>query len=100
MNDKEKENVMICRCEEVRLNTIEQVIEEGFDTIDSIKRATRAGMGLCQGRTCQQLVTRILRNKTGKPLEEIVPATYRPPFRPVKLDIIAEEGERVLKGRG
>jgi len=75
---------------------IEEAIEAGADTLDSIKRATRAGMGLCQRRSCQMLIARIIREKTGKSMEEIYPATFRPPFRPITLDTIAREGERLF----
>lgn len=91
-----KENIIICRCEEVTEKEVEDAIEDGADTLDSIKRFTRAGMGLCQRRTCQLLVARIVSEKTGKPLEKIYPATSRPPVRPIALDIMAKEGERIL----
>lgn len=91
-----RESITICRCEEVTKKEIEDAIAGGADTIDSVKRNTRAGMGLCQGRTCQRLVAQILRNKTGRPLEELVPFASRPPFRPVKLDLLAEEGDKIL----
>jgi len=94
----EKEDIIICRCEEVTRKTIENAIEKGGDTLDSVKRSTRAGMGLCQGRTCQRLVARILRDKTGKPLEELTPPTFRPPFRPIRLDLLAQEGYRIRGG--
>jgi len=93
-----REDIIICRCEEVTRKTIENTIEKGCDTLDSIKRSTRVGMGLCQGRTCQQLVARILRDKTGKPLEELTPPTFRPPFRPIRLDLLAQEGCRIRGG--
>ena len=91
-----KKDILICRCEEVTKKEIEDAIEGGADTIDGIKRSTRAAMGLCQGRTCHSSVARILRDKTGRPLKEIYPATFRPPLRTVTLDIIAKEGERIL----
>jgi len=93
----EGEDIIICRCEEVSRNTIEDTIEQGCDTLDSIKRRTRAGMGLCQGRTCQRLIAGLLRNKTGKPLEELKPPNFRPPFRPISLDLLAQEGYRLRK---
>ena len=92
-----KEDIIICRCEEVTRKTIEDAIERGDDTLDSVKRSTRAGMGLCQGRTCQRLVTKILRDKTGKSLEELTPPTFQPPFRPIKLELLVQEGDRTTE---
>ena len=40
-------------------------------------------MGLCQGRTCGKLVSRILAEETGKQTSEIKGSTDRPPVRPV-----------------
>lgn len=54
---------LICRCEEVSREEIEKAIEDGAVTANEVKRFTRAGMGLCQGRTCRRLVERILSEK-------------------------------------
>lgn len=93
MNNKP---VTICRCEEVGNKTIEQAIDDGARTVDAVKRATRAGMGLCQGRTCQSLVAALISCKTGQPLANLVPSTSRPPFRPVRLESLAEVGAKLL----
>ena len=91
-------NELICRCEEVSREEIEKVIEDGAVTVNEIKRFTRAGMGLCQGRTCRRLVERILSEKTGIPLSEIQPSTYRQPLRPVGSELIQEHNNNKFKG--
>lgn len=83
-NDKDR---LICRCEEITLGEIEQAIEDGCTTLNEVKRRTRAGMGLCQSRTCSKIIARIISQKTGKPLSEVMPVTPRPPARPVKIDV-------------
>ena len=80
---------LVCRCEEVSEKDIIEAIEKGAMSPDAIKKLTRAGMGLCQGRTCRSLVTRILAKKTGRSIEEFEPFTYRPPIRPVSLETLA-----------
>lgn len=50
MKDKD---IIICRCEEITKGEIIQAIRDGATTVDGIKRMTRAGKGLCQGRTCR-----------------------------------------------
>ncbi len=82
----------ICRCEEVTLREIEEVIDEGYHTLDDVKRITRAGMGLCQGRSCGKVIARIISQKTGKPLEEVLQTSYRFPVRTEKLKALEEEG--------
>ncbi len=79
----EEDNVIICRCQEVTLGEIKQAIREGALTVNGVKRRTRAGMGLCQGKTCSRLISRIIAEETGKPLAEIMPGTFRPPVRPL-----------------
>ena len=81
---KEKDdNIIICRCEEVTLGEIKQAIREGARDVTGIKRRTRAGMGLCQGRTCEKLIQQIIKEELGKKVEEIGTSTFRPPVRPV-----------------
>ena len=84
-------DMFICRCEEVTLGEIEQAIDEGFITVKDIKRVTRAGMGLCQGRTCSKTIARIIAQRTGKPLEEVMPKSSRYPVRPEKMQVVENE---------
>ena len=85
--------LIICRCEEVSRGQILQAIQDGARTVEEIKRATRAGMGLCQSRSCLRTIQRILAEETGQPLSELVPARYRPPVRPIPLRILAKESK-------
>ena len=78
-----EQELLICRCEEVTEEEVRQAVRDGADTISGVKRRTRAGMGLCQGRTCEKLVQQILREELGHPIEEIGTSTYRPPVRPI-----------------
>ncbi|MGB4440315.1 MAG: (2Fe-2S)-binding protein, partial [Sedimentibacter sp.] len=39
------ENTIICRCSDVTLKTVRDLINEGYVTFDEIKRITRIGMG-------------------------------------------------------
>lgn len=84
-----EDQVIICRCEEVSLKEILEAIAEGARTVNEVKMRTRAGMGLCQGKTCRRLVSQILAQQTGQPLGEILPATFRPPVRPIPIGVLA-----------
>jgi NAD(P)H-nitrite reductase large subunit len=75
------ENEIVCRCEEITVGEVLQAIRDGARDLDAVKRMTRAGMGLCQGRTCSVLVRHLLKWKTGRPDEELPPVTTRPPVR-------------------
>ena len=85
------DNLIICRCQEVTKGEIRQAIAEGARTVDGVKRRTRAGMGLCQGKTCDRLVASIIAEETGLPLSDILPVTVRPPVRPLMLGIFEED---------
>jgi len=77
--------MIVCRCEEVKEEEIVAAIRKGARSIDSIKRRVNAGMGLCQGRTCQRLIAQILARGIGLPMQKILPMTYRPPIRPLPI---------------
>lgn len=85
------DNLIICRCQEVTKGEIRQAIAEGATNVDGVKRRTRAVMGLCQGKTCDRLVARIIAEETGQPLSKILPVTARPPVRPLTLSSFAED---------
>lgn len=89
MSLEPEDEVIICRCEEVSLKEILEAIAEGARTVNEVKMRTRAGMGLCQGKTCRRLVSQILAQQTGQPLGEILPATFRPPVRPIPIGVLA-----------
>lgn len=87
MKEKENnnDNIFVCRCEEVTEEEVRRVVRAGFTTVDGVKRATRAGMGLCQSKTCYLNIARIIREETGIPVEEILPIRIRIPVRPIKV---------------
>jgi NAD(P)H-nitrite reductase large subunit len=84
------EDVIICRCEEVTLAEIEEVIGLGLKGMNEVKRLTRAGQGLCQGKTCGRLVMGILARETNQPHQDIEPSTFRPPTRVLPLGALAK----------
>lgn len=90
MNDK---NTIICRCEDVTREDILECIEEGYRTIDEIKRVTRAGMGPCQGRTCRMLIAQELASYLKIPMDEIMMSTFRPPTKPISMGVLADAYE-------
>lgn len=73
----------LCRCEDITLERVEQVIAEGHSTVNDVKRHTRVGMGRCQGAYCISEVRRLLVEG------EVDPMTSRPPARQIRLDTLA-----------
>ena len=83
-------NTLLCRCEDLTRETILKCIEDGYCTIDEIKRVTRAGMGPCQGRTCRMLIAQELSIYYGVPMEEVLMTTFRPPVKPISMGALAD----------
>jgi len=88
-----KHKKLVCLCTDVTEEDIEAAIDAGFKDIESLKRYTGIGTGVCQGKTCIPHVVRILSRKTGKSTEEVGIPTPRPPAVPVLMGTLAE-GER------
>jgi bacterioferritin-associated ferredoxin len=86
-------DLIICRCEEVTRGDILRAINEGATTVEEIKRRTRAGMGLCQSKTCCRSVQKIIAEVTGQPVSNVPPFTSRPPARPVSIAVLASLAE-------
>ena len=89
MND----DTIICRCEEVTDGEIREACHCGASSVDGVKRMTRAGKGLCQGRTCRCLVESIVAQETKKPVAEMEYPNTRPPVRLAKLSALTGEDE-------
>lgn len=91
------DDMLVCRCEEVTVSDIRKAIADGARDVTGVKRRTRAGMGLCQGRTCEKMVQAILKAELGQ-AEENTPEnigrnTPRPPVRPVTFGSLAGGGD-------
>lgn len=85
-----KNNFIVCRCEDVSWQEIEVLIKKGF-TLEEVKKLTRCGMGYCQGRTCFNILVRLLKIYQ----QNLVPKK-RPPLKPIEIKEIVkyfENGE-------
>ena len=79
---------VVCRCEEVTRDRLDEAVEASGD-LSVVKGLTRAGMGLCQGRSCQRQVAALIAARHGTAIGTVAPATPRLPARPVALGAIA-----------
>jgi thioredoxin reductase len=113
-------DTIICQCEEVTLSdllgvqpprylersptmqarSLKSLLEDGPPNQDQIKRLTRSGMGVCQGRRCRDQVAMMLAVEAESELSALPLATHRAPVRPLPLKIIAdwEESEEMRAG--
>ncbi len=88
-----KNDVIICRCEDVSLQDLLDVLEEGYTTMEDVKRILRIGMGACQGNTCGLLVQREIAKFLQIPMSEVKPQKVRPLVSGVKLKSIVENAK-------
>jgi thioredoxin reductase len=104
------DDTIICQCEEVTradllgvqppnylarppaicARSLETLIKDGPANQDQIKRLTRAGMGVCQGRRCRDQVAMLLALESNKPFGSIPLASHRAPVRPLPMKILAD----------
>jgi len=110
-------DVLVCQCEEVTRREIVELrapryvpspksskcardlhtlAADGPLNQDQVKRLTRAGMGPCQGRRCREQVQALLEQVADCAPGAVPLARYRPPVRPLPLNILAADSEPAL----
>jgi len=84
------ENEMVCICERVTAKEVLDLIRKGITDLNQIKAITRAGMGPCGAKTCDNLIKQLFRME-GIDNNEIEPNTRRPLFVEIPLGTFAGE---------
>lgn len=79
---------LICSCEDVSLADVNDALKRGYRDVESVKRYTGFGTGICQGRHCLGTVARLLLQE-GAEDATIQPTTPRPPLEPVRMGVLA-----------
>ena len=77
--DNAPDDAIVCRCERVVAGEIRKLIRKGIKDLNQIKAITRAGMGACGSKTCENLILQLFKEQ-GVPLEEVTLSTIRPVF--------------------
>ena len=85
MNEKP---TIVCRCEEITMEEIQETIEQFHCSSREVKLRTRAGMGSCGGRTCRSTIDRLVEELGGATVSNEVPLSYRPPVRPISFGVL------------
>ncbi len=73
------DETIVCRCEEVTAGRLRQELADGLTSLPALKKATRAGMGRCQGRFCAATIARLCPDAP----DDYAFAAPRAPLRPV-----------------
>jgi len=72
-----------CLCMDVTSTELKTAVDEGFDSMELLKRYTTITMGPCQGKSCMLSSQRLCGRATGRSYAETIPTTARPPWVPV-----------------
>jgi bacterioferritin-associated ferredoxin len=95
-----KNELIVCRCESINLGQIQSTIRRsGAQTINQVKKLTRAGMGPCQGRTCAGALERVLEMETNIPVGT-EPYRSRPPVRNISIESLAASADQYIEPAG
>jgi glycine/D-amino acid oxidase-like deaminating enzyme len=73
------DETIVCRCEEVTAGRLRAELAGGLTSLPALKKATRAGMGRCQGRFCAATIARLCPDAP----DYFAFAAPRAPLRPV-----------------
>jgi NAD(P)H-nitrite reductase len=87
------DELIVCRCEEITKGEIRQAIHEGMRTMTEVKRFLRAGMGLCQGKTCGRIIKGIIAQELGVGASNVAECTARGPARPAEIKVLGNEAK-------
>lgn len=82
------DKIIVCRCEEVTLQDMEDTVKRYNCSGRELKLRTRAGMGYCGGRTCRPAVDAIIQKITGEQVGHNLPLKVQPPVRPLSLSVL------------
>ncbi|QXI30369.1 NAD(P)/FAD-dependent oxidoreductase [Pseudomonas vanderleydeniana] len=81
------DELVLCRCEEVRVGEVRTVVREGHWEINRVKAHCRVGMGRCQGRICGAAAAEIIARESGRPLDAIGRLRAQAPIKPLPFGV-------------
>ena len=84
------DETIICRCEEITMGEIRRQLSQGFGTMNSLKKATRCGMGYCQARMCGPILFDIVSAFTKGSPAHVGSVSARAPVKSVSLGALAK----------
>lgn len=87
------DDVVVCRCEEVRAGEIREISSRGAMGPNQLKAFCRAGMGPCQGRMCGLTVSELMAQEKKQSPADIGYMNIRSPVKPVSLGEISNSYE-------
>jgi sarcosine oxidase subunit alpha len=87
----------VCFCEDVTEKDVQMAIDEGYDSIELLKRYSTISMGPCQGKMCSLNTIHLCARATGRSVAQTGTTTARPPATPVPLGVLAGQHMEPVK---
>jgi hypothetical protein len=87
------DDVVLCRCEDVRVADVRACMALGARDPDAVKRLTRYGMGLCQWRYCRSALLHCLAEQLGESPAGMPAPRLRVPVGPIPVGVLVCAGE-------
>ena len=84
-----KKKQFVCFCEDVTDQDIETAVEEGYQSIELLKRYSTVSMGPCQGKMCSMNAIHRCADANHWTVQETGKTTARPPTEPIALGTLA-----------
>ncbi|EAU61606.1 (2Fe-2S)-binding protein, partial [Stigmatella aurantiaca] len=80
---------IICSCEDVTADDVRHALAKGYHDVESVKRYTGFGTGICQGKSCLSAVAALVAKEGPLKSPGVLPFTPRPPLYPTELSLFA-----------
>ncbi len=84
----------VCFCEDVTRKDVKQSIDEGYSSMELLKRYSTISMGPCQGKMCNMSAIRLCAHYNAGTIAETGTTTSRPPIKPLTMGAL---GGRVME---
>ncbi|MFB9861551.1 (2Fe-2S)-binding protein [Salinicoccus siamensis] len=84
------EDFIVCRCENIYMSELQNIIEEGATNARELKLKSRAGMGFCTSRTCGPFIEKLTGDHSAEPT--FINLKSQPPIRTVSFSELIEGG--------
>ncbi len=75
----------VCFCEDVTRKDVKQSIDEGYSSMELLKRYSTISMGPCQGKMCNMSAMRLCAHHNTQTMAETGTTTSRPPIKTVSM---------------
>lgn len=81
------DDLMLCRCEEISVGEIRQVVAHGHTDINRVKAHCRVGMGRCQGRMCGSAAVEIIAQAAACSPQQVGRLRAQAPIKPLPFGV-------------